>query len=103
MFYYLFRVNNKTGLYRILLYNYYKIYKSFIIKPYTMENSEISYLKTDDNKILNEKCIRWVKKIDQCLEVCNKYDGCAIGVSTHKICKLNNPDSYNKLNKHFEE
>ena len=26
-----------------------------------MENKNI-YLKTDDNKIINEKCIRWVKK-----------------------------------------
>ena len=32
-----------------------------------MEKKEISYLKADDNKIINEKCIRWVKKIDQCL------------------------------------
>ena len=25
------------------------------------------YIKTDDNTILNEKCIRWVKKISECL------------------------------------
>ena len=28
----------------------------------TTTNNKISYLKTDDNKIINEKCIRWVKK-----------------------------------------
>lgn len=66
-------------------------------------NNKISYLKTDDNKIINEKCIRWVKKIDQCLHVCNKSEGCDVGIGTHKICKSNNPDSYDKLNKHFEE
>ena len=66
-------------------------------------NKTISYLKADDNKIINEKCIRWVKKIDQCLHVCNKSEGCDVGIGTHKICKSNNPDSYDKLNKHFEE
>ncbi len=59
-----------------------------------------SYIKTDENKIINEKYIRWVKKIDECLKVCNKLDGCDIG-STHTICKLYNPESYEKLNKHF--
>ena len=38
-------------------------------------NKTIAFLKADDNKIINEKCIRWVKKIDQCLHVCNKPEG----------------------------
>jgi len=58
------------------------------------------YLKTDNNKVINEKYIKWIKKIDECLEVCTKSIGCGIG-DTHKICKINNSDSYNKLNKHF--
>jgi hypothetical protein len=69
-----------------------------------MENSEPSYLKADDNRIINEKCIRWVKKMSDCLEVCTRSIGCPIdggGGGTHKICKINNLDSYNKLNKHF--
>lgn len=42
--------------------------------------------------------------MSDCLEVCIKTPGCAIDNNgdTHKICKLNNPDSYDKLNKHFE-
>jgi len=60
------------------------------------------YLKTDDNKIINENCIRWVQKMSDCLEVCSKPTGCHMGTDTHKICKVNNLDSYNKLNKHFE-
>jgi len=59
------------------------------------------YIKTDGNKIINEKYIRWVKKIDECLEVCTKSIGCGGSGDTHKICKINNLDSYNKLNKHF--
>ena len=61
-----------------------------------------SYIKTDDNKVINEKCIRWVKKMNDCLEVCTKSNGCsAENGNTHKICKLNSLDSYNKLNKLF--
>lgn len=61
-----------------------------------------SYIKTDDNKIINEQCIRWVKKMNDCLEVCVKSIGCDITNGTHRICKVNNQESYNKLNRHFE-
>lgn len=64
-----------------------------------------TYIKTDDNKIINEKCIRWVKKMGDCLEVCTKSTGCSWqprDKDTHTICKLNNLHSYDKLNKHFE-
>jgi hypothetical protein len=61
----------------------------------------MEYIKADGNKIINEKCIRWVKKMNECLVVCTKANGCTSD-ETHKICKLNNLDSYNKLNKNFE-
>ena len=69
-----------------------------------MENNKTTYLKTDDNKIINEKYIKWVKKMSDCLEVCVKSTGCNIndGSTTHKICKINNLHSYNKLNKFFD-
>ena len=59
------------------------------------------YIKTDDNTILNENCIRWVKKISECLQVCTRSNGCS-DYNTHKICKINNNDSYIKLNKYFD-
>ena len=61
-----------------------------------------TFLKTDDNKIINKHHIRWVKKMSECLEVCTKPDGCTIGVNTHPICKIYNESSYNDLNRHFE-
>jgi hypothetical protein len=68
-----------------------------------MENNKTFYIKTDDNKIINEKSIKWIKKMSNCLEVCTKSTGCAIkNEDTHRICELYNPDSYKKLNKHFE-
>lgn len=73
-----------------------------IINITIMENNKrLLYLKTDDNKILNENHIRWVKKINECMEVCTKSTGCSNG-DTYKICKLINLDSYNKLNRYFE-
>lgn len=68
-----------------------------------MENSEQLFIKSDENKIININCIRWVKKMDECLYVCNKPAGCSIYLTDlHKICKLNNPNSYERLNKYFE-
>lgn len=61
------------------------------------------FLKVDNNRIINEATIRWVQKMNECLEVCTKQDGCITSVHTHKICKVNSPESYHKLNKHFEE
>ena len=68
----------------------------------TMENNRPSYIRTDNNKIINEQYIRWVQKTGDCLDVCIKMAGCNVqNNDTHKICKLNNIDSYNKLNKFF--
>jgi hypothetical protein len=67
-----------------------------------MENTENTYLKTDDNKIINETHIRWVKKMSECLEVCTKSNGRNNFSKTHKICKSNNPHSYQKLNYFFD-
>ena len=68
----------------------------------TVMENKIIYIKTDDNKVINEKCIRWVKKVGDCMEVCTKSIGCTLKTDTHTICKLYNLDSYNKLNKYFE-
>lgn len=67
-----------------------------------MENNEPIFIKTDTNVIINEKAITWVKKMNECLDACVKADGCTHGVNTHRICKQNSPEGYNRLNKHFE-
>jgi hypothetical protein len=66
----------------------------------SLDDNKNIYIRVDDNKIINEKSIKWVKKMDECLSVCTKSTGCFVG-DAHKICKINNLDSYNKLNKHF--
>jgi hypothetical protein len=68
-----------------------------------MESNKNTYIKADGNKIINESCIKWIKKIDECLEVCTRSDGCNVKLNnTHKICRMYNYDSYIKLNKYFE-
>ena len=71
-----------------------------------MENkrSNDKWYKTDDNKIINKKHIRWVLKMNDCLEICTKSIGCSTNIDngdTHRICKMNNPSSYNEINKYF--
>lgn len=62
------------------------------------------YIKTDDNKVLNEKYIRWIKKVDECMVICARRSGCNIDfIGIHKVCKSNSPDSYNMLNELFEQ
>lgn len=71
-----------------------------------MDNNNNSFIKTDDNIVINEKCIRWVTKMNECLYVCIKQSGCIRDCNDlcdkHKICKENSPNSYNKLNKYFK-
>jgi hypothetical protein len=67
-----------------------------------MEENQNYYIKADNNKIINEKSIKWVKKMGDCLEVCTRSNGCGQRGDTHLICKFHTPDSYNKLNGLFE-
>lgn len=61
----------------------------------------VSFIAADNDIIINEATIRWVKKMNECLEVCSKHGGCYIGRETIRICKINNPQSYEKLEKYF--
>ncbi len=68
-----------------------------------MENKTTTFLKTDNNIIINEAAEKWVKKMNECMNVCIKSEGCTSFMNhTHSICKKYNPDSYEKLNKHFD-
>ncbi len=56
-----------------------------------------NYIKMDDNYIINKKYIRWIRQMQDCLEVCVKSNGCS-KYQTHRVCTYNNYDSYMKLN-----
>lgn len=71
----------------------------------SLANTNNKYIKINNNMVINEQCIRWVQKIDECLYICTKPNGCDVfGIfkNTHKLCKKNNYDNYMKLNKYFE-
>ena len=64
--------------------------------------TENTYILADGDRLINEKAIRWVKRMDQCLKVCTRTDGCsALDETSHTICKINNPDSFERLNNEF--
>lgn len=60
-----------------------------------------SYIKADDNIIINERHIRWLRKVDECVNICYRHSGCVNGYGTVTVCKINSPESYDKLLKHF--
>ena len=60
------------------------------------------FIQVDALKLINIQCIRWVKKMDECLQICSKANGCTGGVDTHQVCKINNAESYRRLNRLFE-
>lgn len=67
------------------------------------EKNQNSYIRADDNRIINEACIRWAKKIDECIEICTKSDGCnSLRGNLHRVCKSNNSESYERMIKFFE-
>jgi len=70
-----------------------------------MTYDRVPYIKADDDVIINEKQIRWIKKINDCMEICSKQSGCSLntgGRETHKVCKINNLESFLRLDKKFK-
>ena len=61
-----------------------------------------TYIKADNNIVVNEKYIRWIKKIDECMNICSRMNGCDVTDGSLRVCKLYNPTSYNKLNTLFQ-
>lgn len=79
-------------------YNTHKICKLYNLDNITHNNM---FIKTDNDIMINEKHIKWIKKIDTCFHVCMKSNGCMQHIDTHKICKINNLDSYDILENIF--
>jgi hypothetical protein len=70
----------------------------------TSNNNSINgtFIKVDDDRIINTNFIRWIKKKDECFYICSKLSGCYsdinnIKTDTHSVCKSTNSESYNKL------
>ena len=59
-----------------------------------------SYIKADDNTMLNENYIKSIKQVNDCYHICINSNGCK-NSDTYKICKLN-IESYTKINNIFK-
>ena len=66
-----------------------------------MNYERIPYITADNDVIINEKSIKWIKKINDCMEICTNSTGCSMNNDTHKICKINNLESFLRLDKKF--
>lgn len=91
---------NKVLQKKILIIIFENLYKNKLYSN-IMNTTKEDYIKIDENKILNVKFIRWMKKMDECIHICSITTGCN-QFNLQPVCKLNNNDSYNKLNKYFE-
>ncbi len=67
----------------------------------TEQTEENIYIKVNENQVINNKYIKWLKKCDECILVCNRPEGCYLS-QTYTICKDQNPTSYERLNKYFK-
>lgn len=61
-----------------------------------------NFIKVDGDRILNVNFIRWIKKTDECFNICSRMDGCyssenTISINTHSVCKSTNSESYHKI------
>lgn len=65
------------------------------------KQTDITFIQTDNQFIVNEQCIRWIKKVHDCMQICAKPGGCVSSFDTLRVCKMNSPDSYDRLNNYF--
>jgi len=61
-----------------------------------------NFIKVDGDRILNVNFIRWIKKTDECFNICSRMDGCyssdkSIFINTHSVCKSTNSESHHKI------
>ena len=69
-----------------------------------MDCNQPKFLRTDNDVIINKYAILWVIKMDECLNVCMRSNGCYnVPTDTHRICKNMNSASYEELNRHFAQ
>jgi hypothetical protein len=62
--------------------------------PNASANKQFIQVKPD--LLINQNHITWIKRIDECMHICIKVDGCTLD-TTHKVCKSANPTGYDKI------
>jgi hypothetical protein len=65
-----------------------------------------TFIKINDDTLVNQNYIQWMKQVGDCIYICNKVYGCDEKslYGTYKICKSgDNFKSYSILKKKFNE
>lgn len=68
---------------------------------FTSERVNPSYIKVTNDKLINQQSITWIRRIEECMYICTRTDGCDLEKTSHKICKFDNPSGYNRVNRLF--
>ena len=61
----------------------------------------LPYIKVTNDKLINQNAITWIRRIEECMHICTRTDGCDVEKTSHKICKYDNPTGYNRVNTLF--
>lgn len=59
------------------------------------------FISVEEKHVINTKCIKWMKKMNDCIHICTHSNGCELKSDVHMVCNFNMPESYNTLNKYF--
>jgi hypothetical protein len=70
----------------------------------TDNKEKTNFIKINNDTIININYIQWMKKIGDCMYVCNKVYGCDENnlYGTHKICKNDNYNIYKILEQQYK-
>lgn len=65
-----------------------------------------NFIKISDDEVINQTAIKWMKKMDECIEICIN-DDCGVTFSgypyTKHVCQFSNKELFNILNRHFDK
>lgn len=61
-----------------------------------------TFIKINSNKVIDEKCIEWVKELHNCMIVCAEPHQCPDNKDTQILCKFYGDNkSYERLKKYI--
>ena len=78
---------------------FYKM--SELNKPMSASTSSNSpFIQVKPDILINQNYITWIQRIDECMHICTKVDGCTLNTA-HKVCNSVNPTGYEKIHMLF--
>ena len=60
-----------------------------------------TFIISDSGIAINPNFIRWIKQVDNCMEICTRFDGCMVGTNTIQVCENVNKINFDKIHSDF--